>query len=307
MKKIIIGLTLAVLVLISAIYLLIPDKLSVNIYRIIAGNSTAAYRSLVAPPANWQHWLTNHSSVSDTTYTFTTIGMFTNYNDVVINKKNGDSLHSQLRFFPIAKDSFLIEWQTNITTGFNPIKKINSYFLTKGVKAAMNNAINQFQSFIQSDEKVYGASVKKIAVVDTLLIAAYMETDSIPGNEKIYPLFNELHKTIRSQNAPIQDSGMLHITKLPSGAFKIMVAIPIQKEIQPGKNQVIKRMIPGNILVMEKTGGPYTISTAEKMLALYVTDFTMVSPAIPFQKLMTNRIAQPDTSKWVTRFYYPVY
>jgi hypothetical protein len=309
MKRIFVFTLLTFLVVMGAIYLLIPDKMTLAAHRIIAANSNAAYRNLIAPPADWSHWLGNDTATTAAygDYSFVTSSMFTNYNEVVIEKNGDDTLHSQLRFFPVAKDSFLLDWQTTIQTGYNPFKKLHRYFFAKEVKTAMNGVINQFQQFMQRTEKVYGAPISKITVTDTLLIATYAETDSIPGNEKIYSLFNELHKTIRSQNTSIQDSGMLHISKLPSGSYKTMVAIPITREIQPAPQQVIKRMVPGNILLMEKTGGPAAISTAEKMLAQYVTDYTLVSPAIPFQKLMTHRLAEPDSSKWVTRFYYPVF
>jgi hypothetical protein len=100
---------------------------------------------------------------------------------------------------------------------------------------------------------------------------------------------------------------MLHITKLFDNTYKTMVAIPITKAILPASNQFIKRMVKGNILVMEKKGGPFIIKSSQDMLAQFVSDHGLTSPAIPFQKLMTNRLTEPDTSKWITKFYYPIY
>jgi hypothetical protein len=37
-----------------------------------------------------------------------------------------------------------------------------------------------------------------------------------------------------------------------------------------------------------------------------VQDHQRVAPAIPFQSLVTDRTKQPDTSKWVTRLYWPI-
>ena len=36
-----------------------------------------------------------------------------------------------------------------------------------------------------------------------------------------------------------------------------------------------------------------------------MTDNALSSPAIPFESLVTNRMQEPDTSKWVTKIYYP--
>jgi hypothetical protein len=38
----------------------------------------------------------------------------------------------------------------------------------------------------------------------------------------------------------------------------------------------------------------------------YMKDFKLTSPAMPFELLVTNRANEPDTSKWVTKIYYPI-
>jgi len=66
-------------------------------------------------------------------------------------------------------------------------------------------------------------------------------------------------------------------------------------------------MIRGNILVAEIKGGIYSVNEAERQLVNYANDYKKISPAIPFQSLVTNRQLEPDTSKWVTRLYYPIF
>jgi hypothetical protein len=99
---------------------------------------------------------------------------------------------------------------------------------------------------------------------------------------------------------------MLHITS-DSGYFETMVAIPVNKVVPPKDNFLFKRMVPGKILVTEVTGGRYTTAHALKQLENYLEDNELQSPAIPFESLVTDRSRQPDTSKWVTKIYYPVY
>ncbi len=310
MKKITLGLLILLVLITGAIYLLVPNKLIISTKRIIAGNSNAAYRNLISVPGNWEHWMdtaTGKLSYKSGNTTFTTIGMYTNYNELIIKNNPGDSFKTQLEFFPVTKDSFLVQWQTETITGYNPVKKIQQYFTLTKVLPLMDLALNRFESFIQNDTKVYSAPVKNMTVVDTLLIATYLETDTIPGKENIYHLIQELQQTIAAQHGTIQDSGMMHIAKMAPDHYKTMVAVPIQHVIKPAPNQVIKRLVEGNILVMEKTGGPYTILHAQDMLQTFVTDHSFISPAIPFQKLITNRLTEADTTKWITRFYYPVY
>jgi hypothetical protein len=41
-------------------------------------------------------------------------------------------------------------------------------------------------------------------------------------------------------------------------------------------------------------------------MELYISDHERVPPAIPFLSLVTNRMLEPDSSKWITLIYYPV-
>jgi hypothetical protein len=66
-------------------------------------------------------------------------------------------------------------------------------------------------------------------------------------------------------------------------------------------------MVPGRFLKTEVTGGPYIIEHAHKMMQQYFEDYKRTSMAIPFEYLVTDRSKEPDTAKWVTRIYGPVY
>jgi hypothetical protein len=62
----------------------------------------------------------------------------------------------------------------------------------------------------------------------------------------------------------------------------------------------------GNILVTDVNGGPSAIKYAFDRLEEYVSDTKRIPPAIPFESLITDRRKERDTSKWITRIYYPV-
>ena len=66
-------------------------------------------------------------------------------------------------------------------------------------------------------------------------------------------------------------------------------------------------MVLGNILKAEVTGGLDRVKEGETELANYVDDYHKLSPAIPFQSLVTDRISQADSTKWITRLYYPIF
>ena len=69
----------------------------------------------------------------------------------------------------------------------------------------------------------------------------------------------------------------------------------------------LKKMILGNVIKAEIIGGIHTVNKGEDELFNYLNDYNRSSPAIPFQELVTNRIEEKDSLKWITNLYYPVF
>jgi hypothetical protein len=51
----------------------------------------------------------------------------------------------------------------------------------------------------------------------------------------------------------------------------------------------------------------HTVNNAWHQVQLYLRDNQEVAMAMPFEYLVTNRRQEPDTSKWITRLFVPVY
>jgi hypothetical protein len=115
-----------------------------------------------------------------------------------------------------------------------------------------------------------------------------------------------LKEYISINGAKETNSPMLNVIR-DSSNFITMIAIPLNKSIPENGKFIFKRMVPGNILVTEVTGGNFTITEALQQMKIYINDNHLQSPAIPFESLVTDRSKEPDSSKWITRIYYPIY
>jgi hypothetical protein len=65
-------------------------------------------------------------------------------------------------------------------------------------------------------------------------------------------------------------------------------------------------MVPGTILVAEVKGGTATVEEGFRQLEFYIDEHELSSPGRPFQSLITDRSIEKDSTKWVTKLYYPV-
>lgn len=310
MKRILLALFVLLILGTGITYLVIPGEMIAQKAFFVSGNPAAAQRHLVARADAWLAWCNRTGEGKPVfqyqNYQFEITGIYTGYDSLKITTPSGITLNSQLNFLPISKDSFLIQWTSIWLPTAQPVLRWKNYFLSREIRNIQEAVLTQFISFIHDTARVYEAPISRQIVKDTLLLETTRDLDHRPSTREIYDLIDALHQTIRNQQGSVQDSAMLNVTSLPDSQFRLRVALPIHHEIKPGAGQAIKRMVEGYILVMDRKGGPYTIQRAAQLLDQFVKDGNMTSPAIPFEKLLSNRIAVTDTLQWTTRFYYPV-
>ena len=120
-------------------------------------------------------------------------------------------------------------------------------------------------------------------------------------------MISDLKGYIRTQQAMETGFPMLNVTTSDSIHYLTRVALPVNRELPTAGDIVYKRMLGrGNILVTEVKGGPGRIKEAFGQMKIYMEDYQRSGVAIPFQSIITDRSKEPDTSKWVTKVYFPV-
>ena len=170
----------------------------------------------------------------------------------------------------------------------------------------MASALQRLRQFMQSERNMYGFAIARERVTDTLLVVTKMQDTTKPTVETYYGLIKKLRDYIARAGAQETNYPMLNISKIDSTHYQTMVAIPVNKELPGSGDIVAKRMIPGNILVAEVHGGTATVTNGLHQLDAYVMEHQFTQPGLPFQSLVTDRLSEHDTSKWITKLYYPV-
>jgi hypothetical protein len=306
MKKWLIGLLLALVIATVGIYVFIPADIKIRKVMAIRANEKGIY-TFIQQQANMAKWWPG----MDTSLSFNG-GRYTIqkplYKGVVIDiDKNGTSFNSELQIIPLGVDSIQAVWTTSIPGGADPFSRIIHYNKAADIKKDMEYIFIAMKGFMERMENVYGIKVERAKIKDTLLITTSATTKGLPDNVAIYELVQQLEKHIATGGTAAVNVPMLHIFTEDSISFNTMVAIPINKELPETNTYRIKRMVPGNVLITEIKGGPATIQNALHQLDVYRGDYHYTSPAKPFQSLITNRAATTDTSKWITKLYWPVY
>jgi hypothetical protein len=171
----------------------------------------------------------------------------------------------------------------------------------------MAHIATNMQNYLSIFENVYGFRMQESTVTDTFFISTKAVSPVYPGTDFIYTLVNKLRRFCTSQGCTVTGSPMLNITRLDSAHYQVRTALPVNREMLGKEDITTGKMVAGKFIVTEVTGGVHKVEATLEQVHNYFRDYGRTAMAIPFSYLVTDRQQQPDSSRWVTRIYAPVY
>lgn len=301
-KKILTALILFLLFAASGILLLLPSsyKLEYSVKLRVpqkALNRTLVHQSLAAQ--------TNSQKVHGTPRE--AVLLYPGVYDIfVVSTFAGNEPHnSQLKLLGLGMDSTLVHWSGVVKGGNSPWQKLAAWSKSRRLEKAVHAFMEDLRRWEQ-DEALYGFKVAYTKVRDSVMVARRFTSPAYPSTAEIYNQIEQLQAYITREGAHATNSPMLHVQSTARG-YEAQVAIPTDR-LLPGSGAIsYRRMVMGNILEAAVRGGQSTVEEGLRQLENYVDDHGLISPAIPFALLVTDRTKESDTAKWITRIYYPVY
>lgn len=219
--------------------------------------------------------------------------------------KGTRTMGSSIVLTPYTVDSVELNWNVFFPETSNPISRVQYNTTAKNVQECITTILEALARFLKEEKNIYGIDIITTKVKDTLLAVSTKSFKTVPTTNDIYKMITDLQTQITNRGGTVTGYPMLNFNA-DSSTQEVMVALPINETIT-GANLIYKRMVPGKILMTEIQGGLRNIQHAYLQLRKYYDDHRLESPAIPFQSLITDRSKEADTSKWVTRLYYPIF
>jgi hypothetical protein len=303
MKK---GLLVAGIILVlglAAIYLLVPSRLNVVVVLPVKCNVDAADRSLrdTGNRAKWWGDAQNGEIRCKVT------GLFRRMVDVSIDG-GGMSIQSRLNVYPKVRiDSCLLQWELGLSCDLNPIRRIERYRQAKILGGDMEGILSRVRSRLEDQRLVYGMLISEGNTLDSMLVSTVRIFDRYPSDSTVYVLVEKLRRFVIKNGGHETGFPMLNVTNQLGGTFKVEVGLPTGKEMKDDGDIRWRRLIRVVFLEADVRGGDATVREAERQMANYISDYQRTVMAIPYQSLITERMKEPDTTKWVTRLYVPVF
>ena len=313
MRKWIIAIFIIIILAIASIYIFVPRTIPVSQKVIIAAPEKNITQYL-GDEAYWKNWWPSNKSATNNDTAFNYKGRIYklqqqqhfNVIEIKINH-SANNIVSHIILTPMRRDSIEVSWQSLLNGTMNPVKRISIYKNALRLNEEIGELLQSLKTFLADEKNIYGIKVHLTTVKDTLLLSTKKSFSQEPTTQEIYGMIRSLQQHIASQGGNETGYPMLNRRFNDSNNIDAMVAIPINKELKNNGNFNYKRMVPLRILVTEIQGGPHTVNYAFHQLENYVQDHRYASPAIPFESLITDRLNQTDTTKWITKIYYPVF
>lgn len=311
MKKWLVIILFLLVVLLTCIYFLIPKSFIVNESISVKENSKGIIRSIM-DEKTWINWWPGRKDSLDqfsfqlNDYKYSIIDK--RVNSLVISiSKNQDVDTTQLNILPVSIDSVIIQWDTRLLPASKVFPRIGNYAKGKLLKKDFKYLLEEMKKFYSKKQNIYGLEIREGKVTDSILLQNSAISKGKPTTEFIYSLIDGLNRYLISQSAKQTGFPMLNVSARDSINYLVKVAIPVDKELPDSGNLVFRRMLGGGkILSADIKGGPYLIQKGFEIFDEYMNDHSRLSPAIPFQSLLNDRRMEKDTSKWMTRIYFPV-
>lgn len=309
MKKFFFIVIAILIVLIISVYLFIPVKINFT-YTIVSNCTESGAERLIINKDLWKKWWPG-TKKEDNIYTYKSIDL--RIDKVLLNGLETSVLghnsfaKAYVQVFSTTDSTSKFMWSQTAVLPGNPIERVIQYFKIRNTESEIEDLMNDIKLYFDNEQNIYGFKTAEQKVKDSSLIAIKKTFTHYPSSVEIYDLIKSVRNFISTKGGKVVDYPILNIYESGLSNFKAMIAIPVEKDLLPQGDFELKKMLLGNIITAEIKGGENTIRKSENELANYIQDYKRVSPAIPYQSLVTDRLMEKDTSKWITRLYYPVY
>lgn len=309
MKKFLLTFLILLIAVTVSVYALIPDTIKISEIVYAGVKSTSILRAL-HNDVKWEQWFPGKTQ--NGTGIFRGIAYTLSEKQYTARKiviRNQDKKYtSAINVFPVNGDSSALQWKLELVTSKNPFKRIQQYGEASQIKNSLTLLLDSFKTFVQSPKNIYGFDIKYTTLTDTTLVSIKTSLLHYPSTTEIYSLVEQLRTYINQQKAEEHNYPMLNVTQSQDGSYSVMVGIPTNVPLKGTGTILPKRMmmIKNKTLLTEVTGDTSLINKALQATNLYMHDYELSAPVIPFQQLITDRRKEKDSTKWITRIFSPI-
>lgn len=299
MRKIIGSILVLLLLILAAVYIIIPNQMSIKGSQMVYQPASSVIRAMMQT-SGWSAWMPKEVSLKVRGSLVATIEADLNQEGidvpVLFSIENGEGKNAYIRY------------ETSMDQiGWSPITRIQYYLFAKRIAHQLDLVIEAAAAHYNFSKGIYGFDIVETKVKDSSYLATDQTLTDTPSIVQIYQMVDQLTAFIKVQKGKEKGAPMVNITRLDANQVYTQVAIPLERDIPVTGAFHIKKMVLGNMLSVSVQGDQAKVHAAFEATKLYINDKQKYSPAIPFVIYNTNRLLEKDPNRWTSTINYPVY
>jgi hypothetical protein len=303
MKKWLIAAGGVVVLFVVYVYVFVPTTRSVVLIMPMKCNIEAADRMLRDTGNRSGCW----PDKADQPIRYTVTGLFRRMVELTIDDGQS-SRPGRLSVFPnVNIDSSVLQLEVFLPSNLNPVRRLRYGGEVQRIRVEGVSFLTRLKTNLEDQQKVYGVSIRETSTADSMLVERRQIFGQYPSDSAIYVLIGKLQQFIRSHGGRETGYPMFNVTKGMGGGFEVRVALPTDKKMKADGIVEWRQLIHGKYLETDVRGGDGEVRSAMAQMRNYISDYKRTAMAIPFQSLVTDRRKEPDTTKWLTKIYFPIF
>jgi effector-binding domain-containing protein len=312
MKKWIVWFIVILVLGVASIYIFIPAKIVITNISSAEATIPGEFR-YISQEENWEKWwhdADGKSHMKGEPFTYGTNEFRItrkSYNAVGIDiRKDGVDIPSFLNLISYTIDSTGAVWACEMPSAVNPFTRVSNYLNAREIKKNITGVMKVFSAFVSKPGNVYGMTIYKTTVRDTLIVSARFTSPDYPTTAQLYKYFDTLKQSIIKQKASPVGLPIMNLRKMPDGSFETQTGMPTNRLLKNDGKILALRMPPGLFMTADIRGGANTVDEGMRQLDLFIQEYNRTKIATGFQILITDRRSEPDTTKWITKIKIPI-
>ncbi|HRY32846.1 MAG TPA: SRPBCC family protein [Bacteroidales bacterium] len=226
------------------------------------------------------------------------------YESVVIDLDFTQSIAEMHMNFNPEGDNVKVVWSMDADMGRNPLKRYLGLFMEKWIAPDFEKGLQNLKDY--SEKLPYARLIAEPADVAETFYVSIRDTSSMATiSQKMGAFYGELMNFLVQKKLQPAGSPICLYYSWENNVFDMECAIPVEKAMTPEGRILTGSLKPGKAVRVEFMG-PYEQSGFAHMVAeQWLTKNNKNRSGAPWERYVTDPMAEPDPSKWLTEVYWP--